>query len=155
MWFIGVNIILSNVEVKQDSWQDCSMGSRWSADCDWVDEEDGERGATMNVRIVVSVTEIADMNPKDRYVVGGIGEFLSSVCDQVVGHFHGLFVFLMRQLVKGGRFPHVLLFARSSAAPTPSLTSFLRAFPLPFLRFPGLPGGSFVLILPRDYLRDC
>ena len=56
-----------------------------------MDEEDGERGATMNVRIVVSVTEIADMNPKDRYVVGGIGEFLSSVCD----HFHGLFVFLM------------------------------------------------------------
>ena len=116
-----------------------------------MEEEDGERGATMNVRIVVSVTEIADMNPKDRYVVDGIGEFLSSVCD----HFHGLFVFLMRQLVKGGRFTHVLLFACSSAAPTPCLTSFLRAFPLPFLRFPGLPGGSFVLILPRNYLRDC
>lgn len=91
-------------------------------------EEDEERGATMNVRIVVSVTEIADMNPKDRYVVGGIGEFMFSVS----GHFHGLFVFLMRQPLKDGRLTHVLLFACASVAPTPS---FMSSSLFPFLFF--------------------
>jgi len=33
-------------------------------------------GRTMSVRIVVSVTELTNMDAKDRYVVEGIGEFL-------------------------------------------------------------------------------